>query len=223
MAHRPGRGLGIAALVLLAFGVPVTAGCAAYGATQLTGARVPSDHMRPTYVPGSAAVFRTGGTEPRRGDVVLFDGSAWGDEDRHIERVVAVGGDRISYAAGDETLTLNGQPLDEPYVLGGAPGAGGVSFEVTVPEGRLFLLGDNRGNSADSRFRRAHHEGTVPVTAVLGVSVDEEPLVMAGFPLVSLAGGTTVLVGAGLGIAWLVVRRRKPVPVHPVWGAPHVG
>ena len=57
---------------------------------------------------------------------------------------MAVGGDRISYTRGESALRLNGEPLAEPYLLNRAVPAA-VPFDVTVPTGRVFLMGDNRG------------------------------------------------------------------------------
>lgn len=124
---------------------------------------------------------------------------------------------------GDRTLTLNGQPLDEPYVLDGAPGAPDLAFAVSVPQGRVFILGDNRGNSEDSRYFPELQQGTLPVSAVAGLRVAEDNVLMGVLGLVSSVGTLALPVGIGLGIASLVARRKKqPVPAAPVWGAVHV-
>lgn len=124
---------------------------------------------------------------------------------------------------GDAALTLNGQPLEEPYVLDNAPGAPGLAFAVSVPQGRVFILGDNRGNSADSRYYAQLQQGTLPVSAVTGVQVPEENGLMLALGAASSVGTLALPVGIGLGIAALVARRKKqPVPAGPVWGAVHV-
>ncbi|MFI8504284.1 signal peptidase I [Streptomyces sp. NPDC085524] len=225
--QRPGRRRGIWAIALLALGVVLIAGPIAFMVTQFTGVRTASNNMRPTVNPGELIVLKSDPSEVRRGDVVSYDPGGWGLSGPFLGRVVAVGGDHIAYANGDATLTLNGQPLDEPYVLNGAPGAGGVSFAVSVPQGRVFVLGDNRVDSADSRFHPDSNQGTLPVSAVIGVETTDDEVLGGGvwvviLGLAPLAGVCVLLVGIGLGIAALVVRRRKPVPAGPVWGAVHV-
>ncbi len=127
-----------------------------------------------------------------------------------VERVVAVGGDRIAYTPGDRTLTLNGKPLDEPYVLNGDPVAGSPgAFSVSVPEGRLFLLGGTRGNSADSRCRFQEAEsGTVPLSAVKGAVIDTGHPLVVGLRSAVFAGVAVLCAGAVSGVVSPRLRRR---------------
>lgn len=152
-----------------------------------------------------------------RGDVVLFDAAAWGEDHLGVERVVAVGGDRVAYTPGDRTLTLNGRPLDEPYVMNGDPVAGTpAAFHVEVPEGRLFLLGDNRGNSADSRYQYAVAEGgTVPLSAVKGALIDEDDPLVIGLRSAVPVGGGLLFLGAVSSVAALRLRRRAVTAAAP--------
>jgi signal peptidase I len=93
--------------------------------------------------------------QPRRGDIIVF---RFPDDPRRdfIKRIVAVGGDEIWSI--DRKIFVNGRPLDEPYVQ--YTDAVSKPFEnkrdnfgpLTVPEGKLFMMGDNRDNSHDSRF-----------------------------------------------------------------------
>ncbi|WP_187344251.1 MULTISPECIES: signal peptidase I [Streptomyces] len=183
--------------------------------------------MEPTYAKGDLLLFRKDPAEVRRGDVVLvtvgpMDGGE-GPGGPVVERVVAVGGDTIAYEPGASRLTLGGRPLDEPYVKDGAPTAGSAGpFSVSVPQGRVFLLGDNRGNSADSRYRmRTTPGGTAPVAHVLGVALSDEETRRTAvlFGSLIIVGLLALLAFAVLGVLWLVARRRRPAVQGPVWGA----
>ncbi|MDH6628099.1 hypothetical protein M2271_005929 [Streptomyces sp. LBL] len=89
-------------------------------------------------------------------------------------------------------------------------------YDVKVPEGRLFLLGDHRLNSRDSRSFADDHSGTVPVGSVHGRVTDDDTVpVLLG--AVALVGILVALTGFGLGIAALALRRQKPVAVQPPW------
>lgn len=115
--------------------------------------------------------------EPRRGDVVVF---TYMDEPgtTYIKRVIGTPGDVVQIDRRE--LSVNGEPVAEPYVKHIVPrlrppayqeagivppGAGNLDYygPVTVPDGRYFLLGDNRENSEDSRFR-----GFIPREAIKG-------------------------------------------------------
>jgi signal peptidase I len=80
-----------------------------------------------------------------------------------IKRVVAVGGDRIAVKEGH--VIRNGRQVDEPFIAPCDPASGTCDFprEITVPEGSVFMMGDNRGNSDDSRYW-----GPIPVSWVIG-------------------------------------------------------
>nr|WP_239070786.1 MULTISPECIES: signal peptidase I [unclassified Streptomyces] len=170
----------------------------------------PRDSMRPTFT-GESTVFveSVDGSEVRRGDVVVVSVPEWGGPRRPLlRRVIGIGGDRVS-CAREGKLLLNGKPLDEPYVLNGV--ANGLSeFDVTVPPGRLFLLGDNRLNSVDSRLFPAMEEGTAPLSAVSGRTTTASSALkpyavpFGGGLLIALAG----LVGlVGALITWARSRR----------------
>ncbi|MEU6659839.1 signal peptidase I [Streptomyces sp. NPDC046821] len=139
------------------------------------------------------------GAKPHRGDVVVFkdpggwleqeqapkkespvvikqvkEGLTWigllpsDDEKDLIKRVIAVGGDTVKCCDKQGHVMVNGKPLDEPYINpGDVPSES--KFDIKVPEGRLFVLGDHRSNSADSRFHTSMgFGGTVPEETVVG-------------------------------------------------------
>jgi signal peptidase I len=84
-----------------------------------------------------------------------------------VKRVIGVGGDHIVCCDAQDRIVLNGVGLDETYLKPGG-GTAQVRFDVTVPAGRIFVMGDNRGDSADSRFHLEADQGTVPVDNVVG-------------------------------------------------------
>jgi signal peptidase I len=105
--------------------------------------------MEPTLVEGdrillNRVVYHL--RDPKSGDVVVFH-SALKDEDL-VKRIVAVAGDRV--AISDGTLFVNGVAQGEPYLL--ERHFEGEFAEIVVPSGQVFVLGDNRNNSGDSRF-----------------------------------------------------------------------
>ncbi len=106
----------------------------------------------------NTAAFRL--ANPKRGDIVIFRHDE-GTPEVFIKRIVGLPGDRVRVDRG--TVSLNGRPLDEPYVRF----RDDRSFpEVTVPPGSFYVLGDNRANSEDSRFF-----GPVPYDSISGKAV----------------------------------------------------
>ncbi|MFJ8628035.1 signal peptidase I [Kitasatospora sp. NPDC093550] len=150
--------------VALALGLVLMIGGFALIAVDYRPYNIPTASMHPTLQAGDTVLARkVGGGAVGRGDVVVFRDQAWGGE-LMVKRVVAVGGDTVASSGDNRRLTVNGQPVDEPYLA--TQGRQGESFSVTVPEGRLFLLGDNRVGSLDSRTHLEVDGGTVPADAV---------------------------------------------------------
>lgn len=98
---------------------------------------------------------------PERGEIIVFNYPA-DPRRKFIKRVVGVPGDEIMIVG--HRLVLNGEPVAEPYILG--PIFSGFG-PVTVPEGHVFVLGDNRNNSDDSRYADV---GPVAFDAIVGVA-----------------------------------------------------
>ena len=112
--------------------------------------RIPSESMVPTLLVGDRVfvnkfIYRF--TEPERGDVVVFYSVNGGEEDL-IKRVVGVAGDEVEVRNG--TLLVNGEAREEPYLNRNLPFNDSYG-PSEVPEGHVFVMGDNRANSADSR------------------------------------------------------------------------
>ena len=112
---------------------------------------IPSESMIPTLRVGDRVLvnkFIYRFTEPKRGDVVVFESVEGGNEDL-IKRVVGVPGDEISVRRGK--LFVNGELRRQPYVNKRFPDRSFFA-PTTVPKGHVFVMGDNRANSRDSRF-----------------------------------------------------------------------
>ncbi|WP_129842711.1 signal peptidase I [Streptomyces sp. RFCAC02] len=127
---------------------------------------VPTGSMAPTVTPGDRVLaLRIDGADVRRGDVVVFRDDTWGEVPM-MKRVVGVGGDEVACCDARDRLLVNGEPIAEPY-LTSAFGISSTGFDVVVPDGELFLLGDDRAESLDSRSHITDTEaGTVPRDAV---------------------------------------------------------
>jgi signal peptidase I len=138
------------------------------------------------------------GAKPHRGDVVVFqDPGHWldgepkpapppeglrqvddfftfigllpsSDDQDLIKRVIAVGGDEVKCCDIQGRIMVNGKALDEPYVAPGNPPSQ-IRFDIKVPPGRLWVMGDHRSDSADSRYHMGQPGGgTIPENLVVG-------------------------------------------------------
>ncbi|WP_408014597.1 signal peptidase I [Rhodococcus xishaensis] len=145
--------------------------------------------------PGDVVVFRgpeswsENYTSRRSSNVVLRGAQELGslvglvppDENDLVKRVIATGGQTVECCDDQGRVLVDGEPLTEPYVTMDYPFTPGVQTcdtalksgrcfgPVTVPEGNLWVMGDNRSNSADSRFHVYDElQGTIPTDNVIG-------------------------------------------------------
>jgi signal peptidase I len=159
---------------------------------------IPSGSMENTLLPGDRILVSKIVYQFRpiaRGDIVVFSGagswdppaappSNWltglwddainlvgiaGPDTDYVKRVIGIPGDHVVCCNAAGQVTVNGVALSESsYVFpGDAPS--GLRFNITVPPGRLWVMGDNRGDSDDSRYRVSDPgQGTIPESAVVG-------------------------------------------------------
>ncbi|QEU76420.1 signal peptidase I [Streptomyces nitrosporeus] len=197
-------------------GALLLAGAVTLIGTGYTGVRVAGSAMEPTYTGRDHLVLeRTGAGEVRRGDVVLYDTG----DDRYmgrpvLGRVIGVGGDRVAQGP-DGPVVVNGEPLFEPYVKDGDPSGGTPGYDVRVPEGRLFVLGDSRAAARDSRSFLDDHAGTV---AAAGVSarVPDGPAGLLGRGAALLLGVLLMVTALVTGVVSATRGRPAVLPPGPV-------
>lgn len=131
-------------------------------------ATVSGPSMLPTLRDGDRLLLvQAGYHDPQYGDVVVIDRSQKG-EPPIIKRVIGRAGDEIDIDFETGQVRRNGQTLDEPYLNEPTLTRRDVKFPVTVPEGSVFVMGDNRNHSLDSR---SSDIGMVDVRHIMGKAV----------------------------------------------------
>jgi signal peptidase I len=222
---------------------------------------IPSGSMENTLLPGDRVlvnklVYRFRGIA--RGDIVVFSGQgSWGpdappppgnpllrflDDVRnlvgvsapgtdYIKRVIGLPGDHVVCCDAQGRITVNGVPLTEQSYIYPGQGTAQITFSVTVPPGRLWVMGDNRGDSDDSRLRMNDPgQGTIPESAVVGrafviiwpvsritdlpiPSTFQQPALHAAAAAATaspaVVGGSSAALAGGV-LAWRRRRTRRP-------------
>jgi signal peptidase I len=85
-----------------------------------------------------------------------------------VKRTIGIAGDKVECCSKSKKLMINGVEIDEPYIFAGNTPSD-TKFNVTVPAGKIWVMGDHRGASADSRFHQDDiNNGMVPLSKVTG-------------------------------------------------------
>jgi len=153
---------------------------------------------------GTVPETNEGGTRESVRRVLQFVGLVPDDSDDHlIKRVIGLPGDHVVCCDKNGQLTINGVSITEPYIKpGDTPGGGKASFDITVPPGKVWVMGDHRSDSSDSRF---HDDGTGATGSV---------------PIEDITGRSVMIVWPIDHVKWLSVPERVYSDVPPASGQP---
>ncbi|MFC6085371.1 signal peptidase I [Sphaerisporangium aureirubrum] len=127
---------------------------------------IPSESMEQTLQINDRVIVNKLSGDVGRGEIVVFKG--W-DDTPTIKRVIGIAGDHVKCCDPQGRISVNGTPLIEDAYLHPQDFPSQSKFDVTVPPGRLWLMGDHRAASEDSRaYMDDPHKGTIATSAVVG-------------------------------------------------------
>jgi len=121
--------------------------------------------MSPTLINGDRVLVSGLFYEPDRGDIVVFKKDSYNDNKALVKRVIAVAGDVVNIDFDNGIIYVNGEPQEEEYIKVSTNTKLDFIGPQTVPENCLFVMGDNRNASTDSRDKRI---GMVDKRLVIG-------------------------------------------------------
>lgn len=130
-----------------------------------TVVKVEGSSMVPTLQNNDRLIVWRLGYKPQNGDIIVLHQEG---EHPFIKRIIATEGQTIDIDFDSHKVYVDGVELDEPYINQPTSETGDVEFPVTVPEDAVFVMGDNRNNSRDSRFQNV---GMVAHEDIIGKAV----------------------------------------------------
>ncbi len=139
---------------------------------------ISGDSMKNTLIDGDVVVISNFNYTPKQGDIVVVSRNAENTPESMreengpiIKRVIATEFQIVNIDFETGTVYIDNMPLDEPYISTPTVDQYDVEFPITVPEGCIFVLGDNRDVSLDSRSSRIGDGGMIDTRYVLGHAV----------------------------------------------------
>lgn len=141
-------------------------------------ATISGSSMRDTLFDGDKVIITNFAYTPKQGDIIVISRNAENSVENVengqvpiIKRVIATGGQTVNIDFTQGVVYVDGIPLDEPYAREATTRKFDVEFPIYVPEGYIFVLGDNRNDSKDSRDSEIGEGGLIDTRYVLGHAV----------------------------------------------------
>ncbi|NLY43806.1 MAG: signal peptidase I [Clostridiaceae bacterium] len=126
--------------------------------------RVDGQSMEPTLHHNDRLIVTKFMYKPKQGDIIILRPPMHKDTP-YVKRIIALPGQEVNIDFENKIVYVDGVPLDEPYIAEPTATKGDIDFPVVVPEDTVFVLGDNRNRSRDSRFSDV---GMIPFDSIIG-------------------------------------------------------